>query len=312
MGTRRERLEFFIGKIEVNCHACSGSIVLSCMMPSIYRKLLACSYNIVGSYEDARDLVQDAMEKFLSANRSGIENEDGYLVRTVVNLSINFKKRQDRFSGYGVWLPEPVSTETPESTLDRKLVARYSLLVLLEQLNAKERAVFILKEGFDYSHEEIAEVLEMSVENSRQLLSRARKKVGAVTFCDSSVEPETGKGLEEQLEPYLAALANADMESLESLLVKDVRVMADGGRNVKVVRDEVSGREEVARLLQSVFALFLDGKEHRFVAINHEPAICFFEGGTLYNCQVFRFDEAGRITNIHSIVDPAKLKNLSF
>lgn len=283
------------------------------MITPNYQKLLACSYNIVGCYEDARDLVQEAMEKYLSIDRSRIANEAAYLVKTVVNLSINFKKRQDR-TCFGVWLPEPVSTEDrPDTALDRKHIARYSLLALLEHLNAKERAVFILREGFEYSHEEIADLLDVSVENSRQLLARARKRLGPVAFHDPGASvPIASDQAEALLEPYLAAIADADTAALERLLVEEVRVTADGGKTARVVRDFVTGREETARLLHYVFGQFLDGKTPRFTVVNHQPAIGFFEKDALYNCQVFSLSPEGKIAAVYSIVDPAKLRRLIF
>lgn len=283
------------------------------MTSPIYQKLLACAYNIVGSHEDARDLVQEAMEKFIGVDKSRIANETGYLVKTVVNLSINFKKRQDR-TCYGVWLPEPISTtDEPDRALDRKHVARYSLLVLLERLNPRERAVFILREGFGYSHDEIADLLDQQVENSRQLLARARKKLGGLKFHQAeSISPRENAESEKLLEPYLTAIAASDTQALERLLVEEVHVMADGGKTARVVRDFVTGRAETARLLHYVFGQFLEGKTPRFTVVNHQPAIGFFADGKLYNCQVFSLTADGTIAAIHSIVDPAKLARLTF
>jgi RNA polymerase sigma factor (sigma-70 family) len=146
-------------------------------MDAAYRKLLIYAYNIIGSYEDAKDVVQDVMEKYIHLDKSQIENEVQYLTRMVINHSINFKNKFARQSAYGVWLPEPVSTNTAEVNLLREHVAHYTLLVLMENLNAKERAVYVLREAFNYSHEEIATALDISCDSSRQSYSCAKKSL---------------------------------------------------------------------------------------------------------------------------------------
>ena len=125
--------------------------------------LITYAYNILGSYEDAKDIVQDAYLKALDTAFDTIENKKAYLIRTVINLSINRKKRQQKLVNQypGEWLPEPVATERADTAIIRKEILSYSLMVLLEKLNTKQRAVFILKEAFDYDHKEIASVLDI-------------------------------------------------------------------------------------------------------------------------------------------------------
>jgi RNA polymerase sigma factor (sigma-70 family) len=272
-------------------------------MDATYRKLLTYAYNIIGSYEDAKDIVQDAFEKYIHLDKSKIENEVSYLVRMVINQSINFKTKFVRHTAYGVWLPEPVSTETVESGLVREQVASYTLLVLMERLNAKERAVFVLKEAFNYAHEEIATALNIGADDSRQVYSRAKKSLNHRV-------PPTRKLLTHKLNSYIEAIVNADVKSLEQLFADDIKVMADGGRSARVVKDLEIGREPTAKLLQYVYGLFLDGKHYTFTEINHQPAVCFWINGRLYNCQIFSFDEQDKITHIYSMVDPLKLKSI--
>ncbi|WP_315817463.1 sigma-70 family RNA polymerase sigma factor [Paraflavitalea speifideaquila] len=145
-----------------------------------YRPLLTTyAYNILGTLDEAKDVVQDAFLKFMDVERGKIADKRNYLIRTVINLSINAKKRQRKLVAEypGPWLPEPVATENADGGLLQKEVLSYSLMVLMEKLNVRQRAVFILKEAFDYEHEEIAAALEISVDNSRKLLSRAREQL---------------------------------------------------------------------------------------------------------------------------------------
>src|SRR5579859_4509559 len=139
--------------------------------------LFPYAYNILGSAEDARDAIQDVLTKYYAEPREGVTNEKAYLVKSVINQAINKKQRRRLIPQPEEWLPEPVATESADANVYLKDILSYSLLVLLEKLNAKERAVFILKESFDYDHEEMAEILGITEEHSRKLLSRAKSKL---------------------------------------------------------------------------------------------------------------------------------------
>ncbi|MCK7556574.1 hypothetical protein MKQ70_16740 [Chitinophaga sedimenti] len=111
-------------------------------MKQYQQELFPYAYNILGSAEDAKDAIQDVLGRYLSSDRAGIENEKAYLVKSVINQSINLKNKRKVLSTGEVWLPEPVATEQADSALHSKDIISYSMLVLLEQLNPKERAVF--------------------------------------------------------------------------------------------------------------------------------------------------------------------------
>ncbi len=144
-------------------------------MEDLRRPLTSYAYNILGSWEDARDVVQDVFLKFTQLDENKIEDRKSYLIRMVVNHAIDQKRKRkkQRDSYPGNWLPEPVATDDPNFEIDRKEILSYSMLVLLEKLDSKQRAVFILKEAFDYAHDEIAKVLGITAESSRKIQSRA-------------------------------------------------------------------------------------------------------------------------------------------
>lgn len=277
-------------------------------MQENYRKLLTYSYNIVGSYEDAKDLVQDIIEKYISLDKSNILDESNFLIRSIINQSINFKKRQSKKDTFGKWLPEPISFDQADGNLIKEQTARYTMLVLLENLNPRERAVFILKKGFDYSHQEIAELLSISQDNSRQLFSRANKAIKAKDFIESgqaNVQTHV-------LKKYQEVLVEANISKLEELLIEDIKLTADGGKNIQVIKAVEIGINNTVRLLTHIQQQFLYDKKFSFHNFNHQPAICFWENNKLYNCQILDVDANGKILNIYSIVDPLKLKNLHF
>lgn len=276
-------------------------------MQENYSRLLTYAYNITGSYEDSQDLVQDVIEKYISLDKSEIGNENNFLIKSVINHAINFKNRHSKKMVYGEWLPEPLSFENAENKLIREQTSRYTLLVLLEKLNARERAVYILKEAFDYSHQEIAETLDISVENSRTLLSRAGKQLQNVKYAPDHISLSSGTDI---LDKYQLALSEGNVPDIEKLLIDEIRLSADGGKRVRVIKAVEVGKSATAQLLAYVQQQFLGKKPHTFHVFNHQPAICFWQNGRIYNCHILDIDAEGMIREIYSIVDPEKLKRL--
>jgi RNA polymerase sigma-70 factor (ECF subfamily) len=273
-------------------------------MEVLRRLLITYAYNITGSYEDAKDIVQDAYLKFMQVEED-IENKKAYLIRSVINLSINFKNRQKKllFEYPGIWLPEPVATEKTDATINSKETLSYSLMVLLEQLNAKQRAVFILKEAFSYDHEEIAEVLGMTVENSRKILSRAKEQLRS----GDTITPK--KISSTYLDNYINVIHNTDMAALERLLNEDIMLVSDGGGKVAASLKPVEGKQHVLKFLLGVYNKFYRNQRIEKVFINHQPALLYFINDELTNCQVFSLNN-GKIENIYFIRNPDKLKLL--
>ncbi len=183
--------------------------------------LISYAYNILGSYEEAKDVVQDAYLKILDTDLGNIENKKAYLIRTVINSSINRKKRQQKLIQQypGEWLPEPVATERADTAINRKEILSYSLMVLLEKLNTKQRAVFILKEAFDYDHKEIAAVLDLTEENSRKIFSRALQQLKEPGSTNNKKIPDC------YLDKYVEVISKADTKQLERLLKNDVMAL---------------------------------------------------------------------------------------
>ncbi|MBC7937655.1 MAG: sigma-70 family RNA polymerase sigma factor [Rhizobacter sp.] len=276
-------------------------------MNNYQRKLFPYAYNILGSIDDVMDAIQDVMVKYVSAPKQGVENETGYLIKAVINQSINIKKRNKKIAGDTMWLPEPIATEKADANINRREIISYSMLFLLEYLNPKERAVFILKEAFDYSHEEIAGTLSISIENSRKLLSRAKNELKTKDRKFSDFK----KAISGSLQGYISILENGDVKSLEKMLSTDIAVMTDGGPEIKIVSELTVGVKATAALMMYVYKTYQKTLSILPAIINHQPALIFYDGNTLINCQVFEFEEgAKKISHIYSIVDPEKLKNI--
>ncbi len=274
--------------------------------------LLPYAYNILGSLDDALDVVQEAMAAYLKADDRGhIKDAKAYLVKSVINGAINARKGRQRTLRPGeVWLPEPVATtETADGPLLLKDVLSYSLLVLMERLGPVERAVFILRESFDYSHEDIAEALGITEAYSRQLLSRAKKSLFKPPAPASKISAARQRQVVAQ---FVSAIRDRDLHQLEHLMAEDIRIYADGGGKAPMAAGTCIGATDVARLELSIYERFLTNATLVHTVINHQPALLTFLDGRLTACQVFDLHpETGIIRQLAAVLDPQKLKTLT-
>lgn len=271
--------------------------------------LLPFAYNILGDSMEAKDVVHEILNHFFLTSTEHIQNPKSYLVRSVINRSISEKKRiqREKKKYLGEWLPTPVNQDAGIYHLvDRNRIINYSLLVLLERLNPKERAVFILVESFDFAHKEVAEVLNITVEYSRQLYKRARQKL----------EPDVSKPfrLNEHskvvVEKLTEAILTADVEKVKQLLADEVRSVSDGGNVTSAARKVLVGKDHVAKFLQAIYGKYLPkGTESTLTEINHQPALVFKVNGSIFRCMILEIHE-NAIVNIFIIVNPDKLQLL--
>lgn len=274
-------------------------------MENLRQSLTLYAYNILGSYEDAKDIVQDVFLKFTQVNEDKIADKKSYLIRMVVNLAIDHKRRlKKQVEQYpGPWLPEPLATDDPYFAIHRKEILSYSLLVLLEKLDSKQRAVFILKEAFDYDHDEVAAALGITAENSRKILSRARAELRD----DLKITPD-----EKQIETvsrYLEVLDTGDIKKLEQMLHEDITVTSDGGGKVAALRNVIRGIAPAVALVSGLHRKRYSTVRSEIRSINHQPAIFFFDGSKVITCQIFDIEDR-RVRNIFFVRNPDKLEIL--
>ncbi len=267
------------------------------------KKLFPYAYNILGNIDDSQDVIQDVLIKFNKKDVSSISNQNAYLIKSIINQAINLKKKNDRERRQKIILPEPIVTNQGEHKIELDEILNYSMLVLLDTLNTKERAVFLLKEAFDYEHDEIAEILAISKDNSRQLLTRAKKKL---KLRKPEIATSSAKD-RKYLEKYLNAIRKGDIQTLEQILSEEVQVLADAGSKLQVIAELTSGIEDTIKLMTYIFEYYQKDLEIKIEEINHQSALLFYKGTTLINCQIFELNPDGKITNIFSVVDPDKL-----
>lgn len=264
--------------------------------------LFRIAYDMLGVIEDAEDLVQDAFEKWLTAK--DVQSPKAYLARIVVNQSINRlnQLKKERESYVGPWLPEPFITLEP----DPAPTVEYGLLFLLERLNPVERAVFILRESFSEEYGTIAELMNLSADNCRQLLHRAHEKLGRSTTL--TVDPLRQRAL---TEAFLLALHSQDRSALDELLLKDVQLFSDGGGKRAAALRPLKGIHKVLKFLFGVAQLpdnANDDFDYRPAFANGLPAALIYRrsNGELDGLQYIMYDETG-IERLLYVRNPDKL-----
>ena len=277
--------------------------------------LFSIAYRMLGSASDAEDIVQEAFLRFHRETAAGtqVESPKSYLSAVTTRLCIDHLRsaRVRRESYVGTWLPEPLITDE-ESEAERHAETADSLsmgfLVLLESLTPVERAVFLLREVFEYDYGEIASIVGKSEENCRQISVRARRQVQA-----ERPRFEASRAQRDELaRRFFAAAAEGDVDGLVSMLAADVVAYADGGGKGFAFPRPVHGREKVARLLQAGAAQGqrLGVVAMRLAEINGQPGALFLDSDDATVAAVSLNIADGQVQTLHAVSNPEKLAHL--
>jgi RNA polymerase sigma-70 factor (TIGR02957 family) len=271
--------------------------------------LFTVAYRLLGTAADAEDAVQDTWLRWSSADRSQVADPKAYLVRIVTNLSMDRLRsaRTRRETYIGPWLPEPILTSAdPAADADSVSMA---LLVVLEHLSPLERAVFVLKEAFGFDYNEIADAVKRSPEAVRQAAHRAR---GHVQARRPRFQPTRAQH-REVTERFFAAAAGGDINTLMQMLAPDVTLWTDGGGKVRQAMRPVTGAEKVANWLAGVSRRPYEGVDPadmtvEVLELNGATGVVFTGAGRTIGTLSVDLDEHGRITTIHNVANPDKLR----
>ena len=277
--------------------------------------LFSIAYRMLGSATEAEDIVQEA---YLRTHRemiegTAIESPKSYLSAIVTRLSIDHLRsaRVRRESYVGTWLPEPLLTETePDAARHAETADSLSMgfLVLLESLTPVERAVFLLREIFDYGYEEIATIVGKSEDNCRQIAVRARRQVQA-----GKPRFEASKARRDELaRRFFEAAGDGDVEGLILLLAADVVAYADGGGKAVAFPKPVYGREKVARVLtgRTAGGERLGVASMRFAEINGQPGALFLDADGVPVVAISLDIADDQVQTLHAVSNPEKLAHL--
>src|SRR5919197_5210356 len=278
--------------------------------------LFSIAYRMLGIVGDAEDIVQEAMLRAERAEAEGerIESRKAFLTTVTTRLAIDQLRsaRARRETYIGPWVPEPLLTSNEPDAAEHAEMAdslSMSFLVLLETLSPVERAVFLLREVFEYGYDEIAEIVDKSEANCRQIFARARKRID-----EGKPRFEADRRQQEELaERFMDAAENGELDRLVDFLAADVVFTGDGGGKGRGIPKPVYGRERVHRLLRSFFPRYREaGAMMRRTEINGKPGVLFLDAeGRLINVFVFEIAD-GVIQALRSIINPDKLGHLGY
>jgi RNA polymerase sigma-70 factor (ECF subfamily) len=278
-----------------------------------YRSLIfSIAYRMLGSVSEAEDIVQEAFLRLHNARQEGVnvESAKAYLAAIATRLSIDHLRsaRVRRESYVGQWLPEPVVVQDSSLEQEAQLADSLSMafLTILETLSPVERAVFLLREVFEYEYQEIANIVAKSEDNCRQIFTRAKRHIDA---GKPRFEPSPEKR-DEIAQRFFTACQNGKLEDLVDLLASDIAFHGDGGGKAFAALQPVVGRDRVGRLLLGIFAKGRAiGASLSLAHVNGQP------GALAYDAEhrlvtVFALDIAdGVIQAIRSVVNPDKLQH---
>jgi RNA polymerase sigma-70 factor (ECF subfamily) len=271
--------------------------------------LLAIAYNMTSQVHEAEDIVQDTFEDLLKQPVADIKNLKSYLTRIVINKSIDrvTRLKKERETYPGAWLPEPYITESKNDiNVD---ILPYAFLHLLEKLNPIERAVIILREAFNYTYEEVADLCEVSVDNCRQILHRAKPKLKDPVRADVTTTKET----ERIMRAFLQACLDQDTKQLSAILKEDVQLYSDGGGKATAARNILEGITGVGKFVFGVarkaFSMWSHSKS---IFVNGEPAAIMSDENGVYMVLMIE-TQRDKVATIFTMRNPEKIfyKNLS-
>jgi RNA polymerase sigma-70 factor (ECF subfamily) len=266
-------------------------------------RLVAIAYRMLGSFAEAEDAVQDTWLRWQDINEAKIRDPPAWLTTTVSRICIDrlTSARARRESYPGEWLPEPVMTS---ETVDAESIS-LGFLVVLERLNPMERASFVLHRVFDYSHQEVGEILGIAEASARQTFHRAQAHV-------AEHRPRFQASREQHqrlLGAFASALASGRIEELERVLAVDATLWADGGGKVRGAAGRpIHGANTIARFFQGLVAKSLVATDQTLELreVNGWPALVGLSCGQV-NAVITIETDGEHITAIRNVVNPDKL-----
>jgi RNA polymerase sigma-70 factor (ECF subfamily) len=272
-------------------------------------RLFAIAYGMLGSSVEAEDVVQEVFARWHEADRSAVRSPAGFLTTMVTRLTIDrLRSAERRRAEYvGPWLPEPLVSEfgAAEVVAEAEQLS-LALLATLERLNPVERAVFLLRDVFDFDYAEIAEIVEKTEANCRQIGRRARTRVGEPLRRFRPTQDQE----RELLNAFVAATQGGDVEALTRLLARDAVLWTDGGGKVAAALQPLYGAVRIARFLVGIARKGPTGARSRPVRVNGDPGVRTDTAAGPAGVLALELAE-GEIVGIRIVVNPDKLRHLT-
>jgi RNA polymerase sigma-70 factor (ECF subfamily) len=285
------------------------------LLEELRPRAFAIAYRMLGSVSEAEDVVQEALLRLHGVLAAGeaIEVPEAYLATVVTRLGIDrLRSAQVRRETYvGEWLPEPVVTgdlDDPATHAEMSDSLSLAFLVLLERLSPEQRAVFLLRDVFDYGYEAIAEIVGKNEAACRQLAVRARRHIEQ----DRPRFEASRQEHNELARTFITATQTGDLDALEAVLADDVALHGDGGGKVRSLPHPLFGRHRVARTLLSWVPVVksIEGFSIRPVEVNGHPGALGLDRQQRVVFTLSLDIADGQIQGIRSIINPDKLRHL--
>ena len=274
-------------------------------------RLLGLAYRMLGTPADAEDVLHDTWLRWHAQDTDALDDAGAWLVTVTMRLALDRLRRAKRERAHypGPWLPEPLiaESEQPEAQLERAESLTLTFLLLLEHLTAEERAAFLLREVFGYSHAEAAQMLEIGEDACRQRVHRAKARLrdGRPRF---KVDAQKHKRM---LQRFVTAMEHPTLEVLRALFAEDAVHVSDGGGVVQATLRPLHGADRLARLCLQIAQNPRDNPLHyTFTMLNGVPALLAWIGDTLTTA-IWIDCDGERIVAMHALRHPAKLARLA-
>ncbi len=235
-------------------------------------RLLGVAYGMLGTRGEAEDVVQDAWLRWRGAGREAVRDAEAFLVQVTTRLALDAltSARARRESYVGPWLPEPLVAEVgagPDAAVEAAEELSFALLAALERLDPVQRAVLLLRDVFDLEYAEVADVVDRSPVNVRQIARRAREQAGR-----ARKRHRVSAHQEERLAAaFLAAVGTGDLAGLTAVLAQDAVLWSDGGGVVRAARKPIYGPDKIARFLLGVGRKAPEDMRVDAVRVNGDP-----------------------------------------
>jgi len=272
-------------------------------------QLFGIAYRMLGSVAEADDMLQETWLRWQKQNTVEIQSPKAWLISTITRLCIDQLRsaRRVREEYYGVWLPEPLVESAAPSPADAAVRAdslTMAFMLLLETLSPVERAVFLLREVFDYDYADVAAIVRKSEANCRQIARRAKAQLAAPVAT-----PKPNEQARRVVEQFIEATASGEMTDLLALLTEDATLYADGGGRVPAAGEPIHTAVSISRFFIGIRDKRPPDTRVEFLVINGQPGVLMRSGGKIYNAVSFQLRE-GRIQAIYIVRNPEKLAHL--
>lgn len=270
--------------------------------------LFAIAYRMLGTVTDAEDMVQETFLRWQQTTAATVKSAKTYLSTIITRLCIDHLRsaRVKREQYIGSWLPEPIltqQTDDPAAQMELADSLSMAFLVVLERLSPIERAVFLLRDVFEYDYDEIAQMVGKSPANCRQILRRSRQHIAS----QRPRFPVSHQQQEQVTEQFLEAYTQGNLQDLLLLLAKDVTFWSDGGGQVTATLKPLQGAMKVARFFLAIRRKWLFASTAQVVEVNGQPGIVIMVDSCVQSVMTFEIVD-GCIQSIYTMRNPEKLK----